>query len=763
MATRPTIEIKFQAKGAEGLRKSIEKLGTAQNRFNKSTYKASGTQDKFTAAQKRSTKAGSLAVRNLRNQKKSVNTLNGSFSVLRSKLLLVSFGFSLIVGSIGKALQMFGFQERAIAKLNTQLGFNSTKLQEQASTLQQVTGVGDEVIINAQSQLAAFVRNEEAIGKLTEAALNLSAGLGIDLNSSSQLLGKTIGSTTNAMSRYGISVTGAANSSDRINSAIQNTNALFGGLAKAAGEQTLGSLDRLSASFGDLIEAFGKLLAATPIIPFIEAITWSFGIMGEEIKRASETMSILTSAVHGGVEANDELAKSTNKQIMSIKSLVNLETARDRISQIEREIAAEKTLIQSINATNIANNKTVAVNNSIVDVTQKVNDVILTLDGQNYNLAQTVDDTTGAINSQNSIIMDLTDGTNDFNDVTNQAVINIGNQGKAFQQVDSQITKLNTTKGVHLDVTKKGLEATDELARLMMLLSMLMSKENDLAAKQISQIQNRNISANNLAVAQGKLTKHQAALNNINEKKIAVDEMLDKGFINEIQYKDIINKLNLETINTEKQLQQEKMKSATMMIDSIQEVTSTLVSNLDKRQQAGMQSLKEENRYINASNEQKKILEDNFNKEYQNKRNNLFRAEQALSISEIIINTLASMSKAEGQMGMFGIPLATYFAAQGAIRVGLVAAQKPPAYEYGGLIGGMRHSSGGTLIEAEQGEFVMNRNAVDSIGVGTLNAMNKGGGGVTVNVSGNVLTQDFVEGELAESIQEAVRKGVSFA
>ena len=37
-----------------------------------------------------------------------------------------------------------------------------------------------------------------------------------------------------------------------------------------------------------------------------------------------------------------------------------------------------------------------------------------------------------------------------------------------------------------------------------------------------------------------------------------------------------------------------------------------------------------------------------------------------------------------------------------------------------------------------------------------------GGGGVTVNVSGNVLTQDFVEGELAESIKEAVRRGSDF-
>tara|TARA_R100000152_G_C6779637_1_gene211462 strand:- start:1613 stop:4030 length:2418 start_codon:yes stop_codon:yes gene_type:complete len=82
----------------------------------------------------------------------------------------------------------------------------------------------------------------------------------------------------------------------------------------------------------------------------------------------------------------------------------------------------------------------------------------------------------------------------------------------------------------------------------------------------------------------------------------------------------------------------------------------------------------------------------------------------------------------------------------------------------GGYVGGRPHSQGGTLIEAERGEFVMSKNAVDSIGLETLNQMNQSGGGgsVNVNVSGNVLTQDFVEGELAESIKEAVRRGSDF-
>jgi len=38
----------------------------------------------------------------------------------------------------------------------------------------------------------------------------------------------------------------------------------------------------------------------------------------------------------------------------------------------------------------------------------------------------------------------------------------------------------------------------------------------------------------------------------------------------------------------------------------------------------------------------------------------------------------------------------------------------------------------------------------------------QGGSSVTVNVSGNVLSQDFVEGELAENIKEAIRRGTDF-
>ena len=65
-------------------------------------------------------------------------------------------------------------------------------------------------------------------------------------------------------------------------------------------------------------------------------------------------------------------------------------------------------------------------------------------------------------------------------------------------------------------------------------------------------------------------------------------------------------------------------------------------------------------------------------------------------------------------------------------------------FETGGLVGGRRHSQGGTMIEAEQGEFVMSRNAVNAVGVEAMNRINAGGGAgsVVVNVSGNVMSSD---------------------
>ena len=56
----------------------------------------------------------------------------------------------------------------------------------------------------------------------------------------------------------------------------------------------------------------------------------------------------------------------------------------------------------------------------------------------------------------------------------------------------------------------------------------------------------------------------------------------------------------------------------------------------------------------------------------------------------------------------------------------------------------------------------MSRNAVESIGVDNLEAMNQGGGGSSIVINNPIISSEFVETELPELIAEAVRKGADF-
>tara|TARA_Y100000356_G_scaffold68201_1_gene55935 strand:- start:1017 stop:4736 length:3720 start_codon:yes stop_codon:yes gene_type:complete len=146
------------------------------------------------------------------------------------------------------------------------------------------------------------------------------------------------------------------------------------------------------------------------------------------------------------------------------------------------------------------------------------------------------------------------------------------------------------------------------------------------------------------------------------------------------------------------------------------------------------------------------------------------KASKGLAWSKFIMATIDAYSaagaayKRYSELGL----IAANIARASALAVGLANANQIrksyDLFQYGGLVGGKSHGQGGTVIEAERGEFVMRKEAVDNIGVDALEELNRGGntGNVVVNVSGNVMTQDFVENELADSIKEAIRRGSDF-
>ena len=132
-----------------------------------------------------------------------------------------------------------------------------------------------------------------------------------------------------------------------------------------------------------------------------------------------------------------------------------------------------------------------------------------------------------------------------------------------------------------------------------------------------------------------------------------------------------------------------------------------------------------------------------------------------------VADSIAGASKSFAQGGFAGFAGGIAMLATMMTRIASIDQQISEAnsMEQGGLIGGRRHSQGGTMINAERGEFVMSRNAVNAIGVENLNNMNQGssgGGGTTIVINNPIVNSDFVENDFSELMREAVRKGADF-
>jgi hypothetical protein len=186
-----------------------------------------------------------------------------------------------ITAFVGAGVRAFRQQELAVNKLNTSLANQgifteelSQKYQDMASALQKVTTFGDEAIISSQAQLQSYLGNIEVTEELTKSTLDFAAAMGIDLKSAADLIGKSIGSSTNALTRYGITIDSGATKQEKMAQVVTELNKKFGGQAEAAA-QGLGSMEQFNNAFGDFLEKVGE--RAAPLIAEVTKRLISFG------------------------------------------------------------------------------------------------------------------------------------------------------------------------------------------------------------------------------------------------------------------------------------------------------------------------------------------------------------------------------------------------------------------------------------------------------------------------------------------------------
>jgi hypothetical protein len=189
--------------------------------------------------------------------------------------------------------------------------------------------------------------------------------------------------------------------------------------------------------------------------------------------------------------------------------------------------------------------------------------------------------------------------------------------------------------------------------------------------------------------------------------------------------KDNASEIELINAQTEEAIRAERKKSADEAIDQafeIAQATADLFSSIIELQ--GVQSEARIAQINEASEAEQLAIEKSTQSEAAKERQlealrlrtsrkiaaektKQAKLDKAAAIFTAVINTAAEVTK-----NIANPVLAAITAAAGLVQIGIIAAQPIPKFKKGGMVGGRSHEAGGTLIEAERGEFVVNKASV---------------------------------------------------
>lgn len=185
------------------------------------------------------------------------------------------------------------------------------RLMEQASKTQSRTLFGDEAIIEQQAYLAALGLSEQQINDTIEAAVQLSAALGMELTSAVKNLAKTYGGMTGELGESIPALKNFTQEQLKAGDAIGYVNANYKGFAESAAGTGTGSLTQLQNKLGDLAEKIGAVL-----IPVLEKVV-------VVLEKFVDALSKLPDGAQTAVVGFGVIAAATGPVIMAIGSIIS--------------------------------------------------------------------------------------------------------------------------------------------------------------------------------------------------------------------------------------------------------------------------------------------------------------------------------------------------------------------------------------------------------------------------------------------------------
>lgn len=294
------------------------------------------------------------AIKGLKNTDKQSNSLFNSFKKLAGPLAVgaVVAGFVKATKVAKELIDAYSVQEQAETALTAAIKATGregeitlTSMKDYASSLQEVTLFGDEAILSGQALLQSLADlDQEGLQTVTPHVLDFATAMGVDVKSAMSLVGKTLGSSTNALARYGIEIDTSLSKSEKLAQLTEQLESKFGGMAEAAGDTATGDIVQLTNAMGDFEESLGRVVAEG-INPFVRSLTDMVAELTESLDATSDLQASIdqykeTGRVVGDLEQLErDLATTREKLITQPYNIILLE----QVSALEKAIVAEKT------------------------------------------------------------------------------------------------------------------------------------------------------------------------------------------------------------------------------------------------------------------------------------------------------------------------------------------------------------------------------------------------------------------------------------
>ena len=788
---RNTITIKFKPEGDKGLVSAIKALDNATKKLVSTQI---GLQNGYVTFQKTTPKTNRL----IDQLKTGIFTLGhstrntaGAFSVLRSKLLLFNFAMGLGIR------QVLHFTKEASKVEDLERAFNTLsggteKATDALKELQEATNNTVSAVDLYQQANNAMIlgvsKNSDEMAKMFDMAQRLGRALGRDTRSSiesfvtgvgrqSRLMLDNIGIIVKSEVAYKALADELKITTDELTEAQRkqaflNATLVAGNKAiRDLGIEVLSSSDKfeqMNVQFFELRRELGEQL-----LPLVLKATESLNefiksLESEEVRKtisAVETLTVAFLTLAG--------AKTLGKVVLGIHAfgiallklnpLIRAITAVSAVLAVSGLGALTKKLYENIDATNEYNNALERLKNAQKDLER------VQANQENYykNLAKDIKDSKALIQAEANLKIESS--KTEMIRLTQL----VDSYDQSYDKIAETLKKDSEIRSIFNEVTKnftdEEIQKNQEFFENLVAITFQKKKlyEEEAEAKEKAEIRKDR--------ADEKSKREQE------KRERDLKSFIDRVYGEDIDYQMARLKERSEYFA--------EIGATDTELDRFQnnERYNIVLSNLEKTNSLYNSFMAGYDQFVSSLTDMEMTGAERRKQIFEATKNAFVRFLGEMikeKIKQIIVEKVISKAQSVGQVAQANVTsaliaqayatpafLASTATLGGASATGLsslvagITASKAlaiPVAEEGGLVGGRRHSQGGTIIEAEKGEFIMSRKAVESIGVETLNQMNQNGtSGTTVNVTiqGGVVDDSYVNNTLIPALNKATSLG----